>query len=312
MNLYSFFIKLQRISMRPEQRTFVPGTEWLYLKIYTGVKTADSLLLDILHPVSQAMIDQKIAGRWFFIRYADPDFHIRYRLRLTDERHIGLVMPMLKDKMNAMLGSGLIWKIETATYQREIERYGSMTMDLAEQLFYLDTSAFMELINEQRESKDENERWLFAILAIDSFLQDFNISLEEKKDLLLELNRSFGKEFGKDKQLARQLSEKFRNFRERINTLLIEGEDAEHKIYLKDILRRRTSSGQKYVNTILDHYRRGEAEVPLKDFLSSLIHMSMNRIFRSSPRMHEMVVYDLLFRHYKEKMHRALIGQKRG
>ncbi|NQT77426.1 MAG: hypothetical protein HQ565_06905 [Bacteroidetes bacterium] len=298
--------------MRPEQRTFVPGTEWLYLKIYTGVKTADSLLLDILHPVSQAMIDQKIAGRWFFIRYADPDFHIRYRLRLTDERHIGLVMPMLKDKMNAMLGSGLIWKIETATYQREIERYGSMTMDLAEQLFYLDTSAFMELINEQRESKDENERWLFAILAIDSFLQDFNISLEEKKDLLLELNRSFGKEFGKDKQLARQLSEKFRNFRERINTLLIEGEDAEHKIYLKDILRRRTSSGQKYVNTILDHYRRGEAEVPLKDFLSSLIHMSMNRIFRSSPRMHEMVVYDLLFRHYKEKMHRALIGQKRG
>ncbi len=288
--------------MKTEQRTFVPGSEWLYLKIYTGVKTADSLLADILHPVSQAMINQKIADRWFFIRYADPDFHIRYRLRLTDERHLGLVMPMLKDKMNAMLGSGLIWKIETATYQREIERYGSMTMDLAEQLFYLDTSAFLELINEQGESKDENERWLFAILAIDTILQDFNISAEEKKDLLLELNRSFGKEFGKDKLLARQLSEKFRNFRERINVLLAEGEDAGNEHYLKDILRRRTSSGQKHVNTILDHYKKGEVEVPLKDFLSSLIHMSMNRIFRSSPRMHEMVIYDLLFRHYKGKV----------
>ena len=292
--------------MRTEQRTFVPGSEWLYLKIYTGVRTADSLLADILHPVSLAMIDQKIADRWFFIRYADPDFHIRYRLRLTDERHVGLVMPMLKDKMNAMLGSSLIWKVETATYQREIERYGNMTMDLAEQLFFLDTFSFLEFMHEHKEKNDGNERWLYAILVIDSVLQDFNVSLEEKKNLLLELNRNFGREFGKNKQLARQLSEKFRNFRERINILLAEGEHAGNDNYLKDILRRRTSSGQKYVNAILDHYRKGEVEVPLNEFLSSLIHMSMNRIFRSNSRMHEMVIYDFLFRHYKGKAYRTL------
>ncbi len=292
--------------MRTEQRTFVPGSEWLYLKIYTGVRTADSLLTDILHPVSLALIDQKIADRWFFIRYADPDFHVRYRLRLKNEQHVGLVIPMLKDKMNPMLGSGLIWKIETATYEREIERYGSMTMDLAEQLFFLDTFSFLEFMHEHKEKNDGNERWLYAILAIDSVLQDFNISLEEKKTLLLELNRSFGREFGKDKQLARQLSEKFRNFRERINILLAEGEHAGNDNYLKDILRRRTSSGQKYVNAILDHYRKGEVEVPLNEFSSSLIHMSMNRIFRSNSRMHEMVVYDFLFRHYKGKAYRTL------
>jgi thiopeptide-type bacteriocin biosynthesis protein len=292
--------------MKTEQRTFVPGSEWLYLKIYTGVRTADSLLTDILHPVSLAMIDQKIADRWFYIRYADPDFHIRYRLRLTNEQHVGLVMPMLKDKMNPMLGSGLIWKIETATYQREIERYGSMTMDLAEQLFFLDTFLFLEFMHEHKEKNDGNERWLYAILAIDSVLQDFNVSLEEKKNLLLELNRSFGREFGKDKLLARQLSEKFRNFRERINILLAEGEHAGNDHYLKNILRRRTSSGQKYVTAILDHYRKEgvEKEVPLNEFLSSLIHMSMNRIFRSNPRMHEMVIYDFLFRHYKGKTYR--------
>jgi thiopeptide-type bacteriocin biosynthesis protein len=298
--------------MRTEQRTFVPGSEWLYLKIYTGVRTADSLLVDILHPVSLATIDQKIADRWFFIRYADPDFHIRYRLRLTDEQHVGLVMPMLKDKMNAMLGSGLIWKIETATYQREIERYGSMTIDLAEKLFYLDTFSFLEFMNEHKEKNDVNDRWLYAILAVDSALQDFNISLEGKKKLLLELNRSFGKEFGKDKLLARQLSEKFRNSRERINALLSEGEDAGSMHYLKNILRRRTFSEQKCVNTILDHYKKEEVEVPMNDFLSSLIHMSMNRIFRSNSRMHEMVIYDFLFRHYKGKTHRMLLSEKTG
>ena len=312
MNLCSFFIKNHQINMRTEKRTFAPGSEWLYLKIYTGVRTADSLLADILNPVSLAMIDQKIADRWFFIRYADPDFHIRYRLRLTNERHIGLVMPMLKDKMNAMLGPGLIWKIETATYQREIERYGNMTMDLAEQLFFLDSFSFLEFMNEHKEKNDENGRWLYAILTVDSVLRHFNVSLEEKKDLLLELNRSFGKEFGKDKLLARQLSEKFRNFRERINTLLTEGEDAGNDYYLKDILHRRTSSGQQHVDAILNHYKNGEAEVPLQEFLSSLIHMSMNRIFRSSPRMHEMVIYDLLFRHYKGEVHRKLLSKKTG
>ena len=296
--------------MRTEQRTFVPGSEWLYLKIYTGVRIADSLLADIFHPVSLAMIDYKIADRWFFIRYADPDFHIRYRLRLTNEQHVGLVMPMLKNKMNDMLGSGLIWKIEVAAYQREVERYGSITMDLAEQLFYLDTFSFLEFMNKHKEKNDENERWLYAIFAVDSMLQDFNVSLEEKKNLLLELNRSFGREFGKDKVLARQLSEKFRNFRERINILLAEGEHAGDDHYLKEILCARTKSGQKYVKTLLDHYRKEEVEVPLNEFLSSLIHMSMNRIFRSNSRMHEMVIYDFLFRHYKGKAHRTLLKQK--
>lgn len=43
-------------------------------------------------------------------------------------------------------------------------------------------------------------------------------------------------------------------------------------------------------------------EIDLNDFLSSHIHMTMNRIFCSKNREHEMICYDFLSRYYKSKI----------
>ena len=45
--------------------------------------------------------------------------------------------------------------------------------------------------------------------------------------------------------------------------------------------------------------------VQKQDLIKSFIHMSLNRIFRTNNRLHEMVIYDLLFRAYKEQYHRS-------
>lgn len=35
------------------KRKFPPGSEWLYLKIYTGVKTADIILEEAIQPLTE-------------------------------------------------------------------------------------------------------------------------------------------------------------------------------------------------------------------------------------------------------------------
>lgn len=37
--------------MKNIKRTFIPGSEWFYLKLYTGENTADDLLLKAIKPI---------------------------------------------------------------------------------------------------------------------------------------------------------------------------------------------------------------------------------------------------------------------
>ena len=67
----------------PPQRTFFIGSNWLYYKFYTGPKTADVVLTELVKPVGEKFIKQQKLDHWFFIRYADPQKHLRVRYHPT-------------------------------------------------------------------------------------------------------------------------------------------------------------------------------------------------------------------------------------
>ena len=52
----------------------------------------------------------------------------------------------------------------------------------------------------------------------------------------------------------------------------------------------------------LEHVNK--LQVSIRSLLESLIHMTMNRWFKSKNRQYEMVVYDFLFRYYTSKIKR--------
>ena len=62
------------------RRRFPPGSEWLYAKLYTGAATADRVLRDVVGPVTRSALRAGAVDGWFFIRYGDPDWHLRWRL----------------------------------------------------------------------------------------------------------------------------------------------------------------------------------------------------------------------------------------
>ena len=42
------------------KRTFYPGDEWLYFKLYTGIKTADDILIRSVFPVVKKLMREEI------------------------------------------------------------------------------------------------------------------------------------------------------------------------------------------------------------------------------------------------------------
>jgi thiopeptide-type bacteriocin biosynthesis protein len=101
------------------QQDFCLGSEWLYYKSYTGVRTADYILLEKLNPVISDLEEKRIIQKWFFIRYKDPDDHLRIRFLVINTDDLHTIIQSLYSIFNKLIEENLVWKIQTDTYRRE-------------------------------------------------------------------------------------------------------------------------------------------------------------------------------------------------
>ena len=285
------------------RRSFSLGSEWLYYKIYCGVKTADRILTEVIKPLTETLIEQQLIDSWFFIRYADPDVHLRVRFHFTDLNHIGTVIQLFKNAIAEYEQTGLIWKIQTDTYQREMERYGTNTMMLSEQLFYYDSQCIVDMLDRIDGDEGEEIRWLFAIKAVDVLLSDFNYSMEQKRELVENLKIGFAHEFNMNKDLKMQMDKKFRIHREAITKVLNAENDETGQLQpLFELLKQKSESIKPLVTEILTIQQNNQLQLHINDLMASYIHMLLNRLFKNKQRMHEMVIYDFIWRTYRSQI----------
>jgi len=283
------------------KRSFIIGDEWVYYKFYCGARTADQLLTETIGPVAVSLIDSLIIDKWFFIRYNDPDQHLRVRFHLKSNNKINFLIRKVKDSVNEFLESKLIWKVQIDTYERELERYGDETIELAENIFFYDTILVINLLKQIEIDNSSKFRWLISLKATDEFLNDFHYDLERKKQLMFTLKNEFAMEFGMDRALKSQLDKKFRKERTSINTMLNGGFDGSHNYVMKQI-RHRSHFTRTISQTLHDHFVHSGDNERLDDFICSQIHMHNNRLFRSRQRQHELVIYDFLYRYYRSEI----------
>lgn len=284
-------------------RSFSLGSEWLYYKIYCGEKTADTILAEVIKPLTEHLLEQQLIDGWFFIRYADPEVHLRVRFHLTDLKHIGAVIQLFKNAIAEYEQTGLVWKVQIDTYQREIERYGANTMMLSEQLFYYDSKCIVDMLDMIDGDEGEEIRWRFAIRAVDELLVSFNYSTEQKRDFMESLKTVFASEFNMDKNLKIQLDKKFRIHRNSISTILDKTNDQASELQpLFELLKQKSRNIIPLVTEILTIQQNNQLQLHINDLLASYIHMLLNRLFKNKQRMHEMVIYDFMWRTYHSEI----------
>ena len=307
-NEFIGIIEKENATDRPFKQNTVEATpnavqsDWVYYRLYCGAKTSDALLSVIASKAKEYM-DQELVSHWFFIRYQDPDMHLRIRFRLTDMVHMGFVVQDFLDVLTPHRENGQISKIVLDSYEPEYERYGYAGMQLSEYLFWFDSHCCVQLLENL---SSEKNRWLTCIYSVHKLLLDFGCTLETRTKLLKELKTVFAEEFQMNKYLKQQLSAKYRENRSLIDSILEDPTDLDPDlIKLFELVDTRSVNNEPIVQELQKLDTEGVLDIAIQDLMPSYIHMLVNRIFRNKQRVHEMVIYDFMWRTYNSALART-------
>jgi len=284
------------------KRSFILGDEWLYYKLYCGKRTAELILVDCIKPLTESLVVDGLIDQWFFIRYADPKPHIRIRFHCNQISKLGTIIDTIHKSIATYVENDLIWKVQTDTYNREIERYGELTMIGSEDMFFYDSSTSINALNL---IEDEELLFLFVLKSIDALLSVFEYDLKAKISFSKVNLTSFRKEFKADKNLSKQLNIKYQKLRPKVEWFMALKESSDYDALLK-LITTKNRKIETIKTPILDLYKNNKLEVSLVHLLSSYIHMMVNRQFRDKQRLFELVCYDCLFRYYNSQFAKQL------
>ncbi len=150
-----------------EERLRALGSDWLFAKLYGPVSGQDELLAGPIRRFTEFATSSGLAARWFFLRYADPDPHLRLRFAGEPADLMAGLLPRLSEWTRSLLADGSCDRIAFDTYEREVERYGGPSgLAVAEQIFALDSMTTVELLHLGHDPGDPT----IAVLSLDSLL----------------------------------------------------------------------------------------------------------------------------------------------
>lgn len=264
------------------------GSDWAYLKIYTGCRFAENCLLRDIVPFIEG--NKQECDRWFFIRYNDDyGFHLRVRFHALSESFVHIIIDWAHETFKELINNLIITRIEYGTYERELGRYGKEFYEQIESLFYYDSKCVCDMLGCLRATGSDSERWICGVVTIQSYLELFIPDIYSRIEFLCKMRDTYRKEFNVTNiESIRQIDKKYRENREMVETAMssidnLKVADAMHVRHdeIKSMLMSK--------NII----RQGLC-VNLPDY----IHMSFNRLFANENRKYEMVLYDFVSRYY--------------
>ncbi len=274
-----------------------PGSEWLYLKLYTGTATADQLLIELVAPLIKWAKNAQLLNRWFFLRYDDPDHHIRLRIRGDISGLYGALRERLRRDLSSDRFKTAVWREQWDTYVAETGRYGGPEgLAISEELFQIDSETVLALLP----VASSDVRWIFAYAGVDRLLAALGMSHEERLACVEGLREGFFREFALEASDRQRLGARFREHRPLLMSLL------EWPVKWPEPFRRKAAiferNGERIrvcSEQLRDLSRRGHLSEPFRDLAASFIHLHVNRMLRSGQREHETVLYHFLAQSYR-------------
>lgn len=290
------------------RRSFAPGSEWLYLKAYTGTASADRILIDSVGPAIAKLQAAGVVDRWFFLRFADPEHHLRLRLHGDPAALREHALPALTDALAPHLADGTVWKVSTDTYDREVERYGGDAgIELAEQVHAADSDAVLEALDildgDDFGAEAPDARWKLCLYATDRLLADAGLDIAQRREWAKAGAAGYRPEYPNASNLDPGIGQRWRRERADV-TALLDGTN-EHRYEAACLaFRKRSEELAPLLAELKDRSDRGELTQPFSALLHSFSHLNAVRLLRSAARTHELILLSFLDRYYASQLAR--------
>ncbi|RYE58925.1 MAG: hypothetical protein EOP48_02385 [Sphingobacteriales bacterium] len=277
----------ERLEIPPAKkvaRHFLPGSEWLYLKIYCHPVRSNLILVKELLPF---IVQQKDISQWFFVRYDDPEHHLRVRINLAFEDFANITTSLEKC-FSKLISIGLIRDYQFATYERELERYGSNLIMEIEAAFCASSELVLQHFSASLLRDGEFNFDECCLSDVHCLLDIFKIPLLKRIELFKQLYTELLGEVIVDGHLYRQLNLKYRE--------VFHSFDSPYFI--------RLSVDSEYRKAFVKFYNiysiiaKKAKYFKAIELLTDLIHMHLNRCHDHYSRRQEAVVYYCLWKYY--------------
>jgi thiopeptide-type bacteriocin biosynthesis protein len=260
-----------------------PGSDWLFIKLYCPRALEEDLIAGPVRTFCGAVIAAGLATSWFFIRYADPDQHLRIRFKGESKALLGQLMPQLCAWAEELMADGYCQRFALDTYDREVERFGGADgIGIAEAIFAADSQACAELLYLIGQGSRSFDRTTLAVLSCDGLLADLRQSLLARGDLY----RAWVPATPDNGRVYRQYQATLRRLLGDPNELARLPGGAE----LSLVLRRRQRGLADTAIRLDELSQRGGLTQPTAAFLRSCVHLMHNRLVGANPPAEDVVL----------------------
>lgn len=254
---------------------------FIYVKIYTGIRSSEFLLKEIYKKVIKPYFSS--TDSWFFIRYKDPEHHIRLRCFIPNSPNQKIIRTELEKLLCKKSQSQIISDYSYHIYNREIERYGAETIAHCEQWFHFDSEYFISILQAYSEDElNENQRIMLALTYMRDVLPLLISDPGQQKEMVTAVRKGFEREFNVDKRTKIKVDLSFRGNSNEMYKYLWNSQTTGKKTRFKYAAYARLSELM---------VSQSSALLLRQSIAPSLIHMFINRLFETNNRWFEYLVY---------------------
>jgi len=266
------------------QRLFVPGSEWLFYKLYVHPARSNEVLLKHILKGTRILRTQGLIKKWFFVRYNDPQYHLRMRLQLAP-KHTGMALSRFEKVFEELTSSGIIRGYNLDTYERELERYTPQLIGACEDFFCASSSLIISWLESITSDESDFLYYRIVFTSLRLMLDVFEWSTDESIDFFKQLYEGFAPAIMHGKTANRaQVRQKYREL-----TIAL----ADHADLSAIELKALKKSKQGFIaatHNIADLSREMVKE-KRRQLLADLIHMHLNRLFVDNSQKQELIIY---------------------
>jgi thiopeptide-type bacteriocin biosynthesis protein len=245
------------------------------------------------------------ADRWFFLRYRDPEHHLRVRFHGEPERLYGTVLPAFHRALLPLMRKGAVWRVQLDTYEPETERYGGVHgIELAEKLFWIDSETVLAILECLEGDAGQDARWRLALRGANLLLDGLGLDGAAQQRVFTRASESFSDEFRVTTALRKQIGHIFRTERADLEVLLDSNRERTRAHPLAhgfDLLDQGAERQRLVAADLRALAQQGQLDTDIEDMAWSYVHMHMNRLLHASQRAQELVIYDLLKRYHESR-----------
>lgn len=256
-----------------KERRKQPGEDWTFLKIYAGYKQHDEIITGPLRAITRMLSEQKLIDRWFFLRYADPEPHLRIRLHAANEQVKNSVLINALNWSHELVQHDLINKVVVDAYDREIERYGGpAAIDALEEVFSVNSMTTSELVATLYKGEISLDPFTVVVFTLDQFFELWGLDFASRLEYIQSRTKKY------------EGSEAFRSQRQLYCELLQPWDpDYDQSIQVqREKVQQICSLQGPILQKVAAHIRglatQGVLWLPEQEILASLAHMHVNRL----------------------------------